>query len=253
MITRARPLLGTIVAIRADGQANAIEQAFAAVERVHGLMSFHSPQSDVSRINLDAHRRAVAVDRWTFAVLARALELSVLTGGAFDVLVPGRGATYRDLLLTDDGRVRLRRRAAVDLGGIAKGFAVDVAVQALRENGASSGSVNAGGDLRMFGGCRGPLRIRVPGAPTHCVVAPASAHEAFATSCSYFGTRINDVRQGRRERLDWSITVGAHSCMLADALTKVVALLGPLAARLQAFDATAFAVDRDGRVYAAAT
>ena len=108
-----------------------------------------------------------------------------------------------------------------------------------------------GGDLRMFGSGRGPLRIRVPGAAAQSVVAPASGHDAFATSSSYFGTRINDVRKGRRQRLDWSITVGAHSCMLADGLTKAVALLGPLAGLLRAFDATAFAVDRRGQLYAA--
>jgi thiamine biosynthesis lipoprotein len=251
VITRSRPLLGTIVAIRADAEGVAVDAAFAAVERVHGLMSFHAPQSDVARINRNAHRAAVPVDRWTFAVLEQALELSVRSDGAFDVFVPGSGACYRDLVLTAAGRVRLRRPAAVDLGGIAKGFAVDMAVQALLENGAASGSVNAGGDLRMFGRCRGPLRIRVPGAASHCVVVPAATHVAFATSSSYFGTRINDVRRSQRERLDWSITVGAHSCMVADGLTKAVALLGPLVDLLRRFDATAYAVDRRGQLYAA--
>ncbi len=250
MITRARPLLGTIVAIRADVEQSAIDRAFAAVERVHRLMNFHSTEGDVASINREAHRRWVAVDPWTFAVLQCAKQVSAATRGAFDIVRPGIGVCHVDVILAERNRVRLCRQAQLDLGGIAKGFAVDAAMASLVESGASCGSVNAGGDLRRFGIHADPVRVRVPGSLGSSVPLPPTAYAAFATSSSYFGSRIH--RHGkRRMRLDWSLTVAAHSCMLADALTKAVALLGPVASLLRDFSAAAFAVDRKGQLYAA--
>lgn len=251
MITRARPLLGTIVAIRADVDAAAIERAFAAVAQVHRLMSFHSTDSDVARINREAQRHAVLVDPWTFAVLQCASALSAATQGAFDVTVAQSNGSHADVMLVGDCRVRLRGPVRIDLGGIAKGFAVDAAIASLIESGASRGCVNAGGDLRRFGSHADAVSIRVPGILQRSVPLPPTPQVAFATSSSYFGSRINDVRRKRQLRLDWSITVAAHTCMLADALTKAVALLGPVPSLLRRFEAAAFAVDPTGRLYAA--
>src|ERR1700759_2039135 len=89
-VMRARPLLGTRVDIRIDGlaedQANAaIDAGFAAIADVHRLMSFHEPESDVSRLNRDAARAEVPVDPRTFAVLKRAQEIAAASGGLFDI------------------------------------------------------------------------------------------------------------------------------------------------------------------------
>src|SRR5215831_4299546 len=91
-LRRARPLLGTFVEIAASGAASAdmedaVEAAFAAVARVHRLMSFHDPGSDVSRLNREAKAGAVAVDPWTFEVLEIAQDLHRRSGGAFDIAV----------------------------------------------------------------------------------------------------------------------------------------------------------------------
>ncbi|HEY5897788.1 MAG TPA: FAD:protein FMN transferase [Burkholderiales bacterium] len=253
MITRARPLLGTLVAIRADVDQAAIERAFAAVERVHRLMSFHSSDSDVARINREAHQRVIPVDPRTFEVLRCAKQLSETTDSAFDIVLPGAGGCHADLILAEDPSVRLRRPMRIDLGGIAKGFAVDEAIASLVASGASRGCVNAGGDLRRFGSPFDAICVRVPGSYHSSIALPSTPHAAFATSSSYFGSRINDVREKRKIRLDWSVTVAAPTCMLADALTKAVALLGPVPSLLRAFGAAAFAVDREGRLYAAGT
>jgi thiamine biosynthesis lipoprotein len=252
MIRRARPLLGTIVCISADAASAEVEAAFAAIERVHALMNFHSDVSDVARISGDGHRKSVRVDRWTFEVLRQAIHISEQSEGAFDVVLPGKGASYTDIILESDCRVRLRRAADIDLGGIAKGFAVDVAVNILEAAGVKAGSVNAGGDLRFFGGWEGKIRVRVPGAPATAVCLPPAPQRAFATSAAYFGARLTDPRSGRPTGLDWSVTVAAATCLVADALTKAVALLGPLASLLKTFDASAFAVDANGRLHAAA-
>jgi thiamine biosynthesis lipoprotein len=251
MIRRARPLLGTIVAISADAPPCAVSAAFAAIERVHLLMSAQRCDSDIGRINRNALRRSVRVHPWTFEVLERAAQISELSGGAFDIAMPGTGAHYTDIVL-EQSRVRLRRPARLDVSGIAKGFAVDLAVDMLQANGARTGSVNAGGDLRFFGDWQGAVRVRAPGNPGAAIFLPPLAHKAFATSSGYFGARLNDPRTGARAAIDWSVTVAAATCLVADALTKAVALLGPARSLLEQFDAAAFAVDGDGGLHAAA-
>ena len=71
-IRRCRPLLGTLVEITGD-RIEHLEAGFAAIERVHGLMSAHLPDSELSRLNRDGARAPVPLSAWTAAVLARAL------------------------------------------------------------------------------------------------------------------------------------------------------------------------------------
>ena len=154
-----RPLLGTYVEIEADGDV-AIDAGFAAIGRVHALMSAHEPDSDVGRINRFGHLGPVEVEDWTMLVLERALTWSRRSTGTFDVLRAGKSAIECGLLprhrdqpppeaahwtwLHVDGRaVRLMRPGCIDLGGIAKGFAVDQAIAAMRTAGGKSGFVNA--------------------------------------------------------------------------------------------------------------
>jgi FAD:protein FMN transferase len=252
MIRRARPLLGTIVAVTSDGSEEGVRRAFAAVARVHALMSFHRAGSDVARINRAPAGAAVPVNPWTYRVLRHALEIAARSRGAFDITVPGSRARQGDVELLSGCRVRLRQPGRIDLGGIAKGFAVDRAVAALRRSGAARGCVNAGGDLRRFGPWGDPVRVRLPGEPDRSICLPSVRHEAVATSGSYFGATVSDRRAARRLRITGSLTVCAASCMTADALTKALALLGPSAALLRHFRAQAFALDRQGRLYAAA-
>ncbi len=246
-------MLGTLVEITARGlpQARlnaAVEAAFAAVQRVQDLMSFHDEASDVSRVNRHAARRAVTVDEWTFAVLAEALEFSRLSGGAFDITVaptliawgflprhirrtPGRAASWTDITLLSSRRVRFRRPLALDLGGIAKGFAVDQAIGALQTAGVSSGVVNAGGDLRVFGSRRQEIHVRHPASPGLLLPLFQLRNEAVATSAPYFSARCWRgrtvsplVHPPTREPFTSpvSVSVRASRCVLADALTKVV-------------------------------
>jgi len=89
---RARPLLGTFVEIAVAGappveMEAAVEAAFTAVATVHRLMSFHDPQSDVSRLNREAFAGAVPVHAWTYQVLEAAIELNRQSSGVFDITV----------------------------------------------------------------------------------------------------------------------------------------------------------------------
>lgn len=276
MMRRARPLLGTIVEITAEGAddvlCEAFEAAFAAIECVHRLMSFHDPQSDVSRINGADALCAVSVNPHTCRVLAFAHELSEISTGAFDVtmapvlaergflprIAPSRVApetTYRDLDLLPGDRVRWRREGCLDLGGVAKGYAVDCAIAALKSHGAETAVVNAGGDLRCFGEAQ-PIHLRHPNAPMLLMHLGWLADAALATSAGYFSETADDDRQvhplvdPRRRRCEnWngSVSVAASDCMIADALTKIVRLKPDTAPSiLEGFDAQAIVADPHG-------
>jgi len=281
-IARARPLLGTFVEIAADGLPRpaleaAIEAAFAAVERVHRVMSFHDPASDVSRLNHAAARRPVAVDPWTFQVLDAALDLHRRSNGAFDIavapalqalgLLPDRGVRTcaRRPLRSDEiellagARVRFRHPAiAIDLGGIAKGFAVDRAVAALRAHGAASGLVNAGGDLRAFGPVARTVHIRDPRDPRRSLGAIALRDAALASTGARFDPTatlrvmppaVIDPRTRAPTRALAGATARAPSAMMADALTKVVMICAEAAgALLDRAGADALMVQHDGTI-----
>ncbi len=273
---RARPLLGTLVEITAEGSAEilpaAIEAAFTSIENVQRLMSFHDPMSDVSRINGAQFGEVVSVDPRTFRVLDFARRLSDLSGGTFDITIapilvesgflprPAAemfpvGTTYGDLDLLPDNRARWRRKGWIDLGGIAKGYAVDCGISALRLHGVATGIVNAGGDLGCFGE-KQPIHIRHPNAPTMLMHLGWLTDAALATSAGYFsgidigGRRIDPLVDPRRRcGMSWnaSISVAAPDGMTADALTKVIRLAPDSAPDiLDNFDAQAIVIDHQG-------
>lgn len=131
--------------------------------------------------------------------------------------------------------MRLARRLLIDLGGIAKGFAVDCAVNCLRAHGASAGLVNAGGDLRAFGMITWRIHVRHPANPGRLVPFADLASGALATSGGYFAQRIRrgkavtPVIDGVRRTAaspTFSASVSASNCMLADALTKLLLVRG---------------------------
>jgi FAD:protein FMN transferase len=264
---RAQVFLGTFVEIAlpaAEASEARFAAAFAAIAHVHRTMSAHDRGSDLARIGRDAHRRTVVVDADTYAVLLLAQRLFRESGGAFDVTVApvlvrsgmlpahsfGRNARCgrMDALTLESGfRVRSAVSLALDLGGIAKGYAVDRAVDALRAAGVRTGRVNAGGDLHVFGDAWVPVRVRHPAAPAFSLHLFDARDAAVATSADYFGgTRgaLVDPSTQCVRPFAGSLTVVAPMCALADALTKIVALRpAESAAILARHGAHAFALD----------
>ena len=257
MMRRAQPWLGTLVEVTiadaTDAPASdlAFSRAFNAIATVHQLMSFHDPESDVSRINRAAHGADIVVDAHTARVLGAALALWSQSEGVFNPLcasklvewdyLPAPGgplpawATPTCALELEGCRVIKHAPAWIDLGGIAKGYAVDVAAATLAASGVRSGCVNAGGDLLAFGDRDWPVLLRDPAHPC----APGYATEvrdcALATSAIYFSRKehkgcprsaLLHGREGRPVLRAGSVSVSAPSCMMADALTKVVAATG---------------------------
>jgi thiamine biosynthesis lipoprotein len=230
---RCRPLLGTLVEIRVpDGTGEqAIASAFAAIAQVHRLMSAQDKKSDVGRINRARAGARIRVHPWTKRVLRNARRISVATGGLFDCC-PAAGNSA-DLEFLPGHAVRPRRPLKITLDGIAKGFAVDQAVAALRRAGVASGAVNAGGDLRVFGREAQPVYARDPRDLQRLVLIGELREAAVATSAAYFsGTpAIVHPRTRRAKRSAASVSVAAPDCMTADALTKAVFLDARAAAR----------------------
>lgn len=268
---RCRPLLGTLVEITTD-DPDAIDAAFAAVAEVHALMSAHDPSSDISTINSRAYDEPVTVHLSTAAVLARALHWAAQSKGAFDVVMAGRAALASNMLPLHPGQrpadpdanasdlelcghtVRFHRPACIDVGGIAKGFAVDQAIEALRRAGASCGLVNAGGDIRGFGSEAWRVAIAHP-----CTRRPMLEVELRDASLATSATQRHEgdalsfahLPNARQDRI--SVTVQCSEAIDADALTKILfAGAESAAACLASVDARALAIDRSGRVEALA-
>jgi thiamine biosynthesis lipoprotein len=251
---RCKPLLGTYVEISVDqGSNETIKNAFAAIEQVQSLMSFHNPNSELSQINAKSHLEPVEIHDWTLAVLSIAKDIHQASNGLFDCgvgaklqsasLLPNHHDNERteygsleNLTIINSNKVRSNKPLRLDLGGIAKGFAVDKAVEILMQNGISSGCVNAGGDLRVFGKHPRPVHIRNPRLPGQLLAIGSLQNGAIATSALYFANRdrqdshiINPLtRDQNKVHLNFSesYSIVASECVYADALTKVLALCG---------------------------
>jgi len=232
MVARARIALGTLVEIAlpaSEATEQRFDAGFDAIAHIHARMSPNDPQSDLARIARDAHRRAVVVDPDTWAVLELALTLWRESRGMFDVTVAQGMARGRldALRLQRDFHVRANVAISLDLGGIAKGHAVDRAVAALRAAGATAGRVNAGGDLGTFGaGEWMAVRVRDPATPQVAIHLFDITDFAVATSADYFASTpaLREPRSRLARTFGGSVTVAAPTCAIADALTKIVAL-----------------------------
>lgn len=249
---RCRPLLGTYVEISIDEMAEeripntankVINTAFSAVELVQQLMSFHNPSSELSIINRSAHTKKLQIHEWTYQVLATAIEIYHASKGLFNCgvgtklissgMLPSHEEKHsefgglEDLVLLDSNQVTSKKPLRLDLGGIAKGFAVDKAVEALKTLGIVSGSVNAGGDLRVFGSSSKEIQVRSPANPSQLINVGSLENGSIASTSSYYITEISPIINPigmEHIELKESCSILAPECIYADALTKVLAI-----------------------------
>lgn len=250
-VRRCRPLLGTFVEITANGASNAATQAgvnaaFAVIEQMQKRFSVHDSTSELSQLNRVADQSAITVSAEMFKLLRRAQRLAKESKGAFDCAIAPtlacwglrpahlkrkRPGKWRDVQLLPGRKVRYLCPLALDLGGIAKGYAVDKAIEVLRKRGVNSAIVNAGGDLRAFGPRASTIHLRHPANPQNFAHTIHLKRGALATSSPCFTSRkrgkgtvshLVDTRRGKAITGYVSVTVRARECWLADALTKVV-------------------------------
>lgn len=240
--------------------------AFDEMERVSKLLSNYDPESEVCRLNAYAGKGKMEVSRELYYVLKRSVEWGRITDGAFDVTlgpvlrlwgfsgvkpqIPSKDdlqsglklVGYRHLLVDPKcPQVSLTLRGMnLDLGGVAKGYVVDRAVEVLKAQGIANAIVDAGGDLRVLGhnpnGQRWRIGIRHPRRVNELIGVVEVDSGAVTTSGDYErfffkgGVRyhhIIDPRTGMPARGCVSVTILAPSALDADALATAVFVLGP--------------------------
>ncbi|MCK0069145.1 FAD:protein FMN transferase [Kordiimonas sp. 5E331] len=238
-VTKSRPLFGKVARITVVGKGNAcasriIDSVFNTIERFDEITSqTHLRQRflEISHTSLDEY---VPVPSLLRHVLQVANDISYRTDGIFDVAAAGTDgvAEWTDIDLSERRQIRLLRPLSISLDGIRKGFAVDLAIQALLELGANAGLVDIGGCIRTFGSREWRVEFN-PEVRTGCQqssVIPVSLNKAALVGLgAYFGgSKLYDYRRRQLrssgEWLDASLLVRARSCAVADALTKVAAL-----------------------------
>lgn len=249
---RLRPLLGTYVEIGIDPQISdpekIVTRAFRAIEKVHQLLSFHDSKSDLSSLN-QSSLKFVELNPLSIEVLKKAQAMTKASGGLFNFTVGGTlvrsgflpvhqrnefldAGDFSDLEL-NGRKARLKKPVRITLDGIAKGFAVDLAVQTLKKAGVTSGYVNAGGDVRIFGSAQVPLYLR----NNHGSLEKLGLFSNTAIATSHNSKKKNPrfpghiVSTTKKPILNGTWTVLAKSAWKADALTKVASQIADPAER----------------------
>jgi thiamine biosynthesis lipoprotein len=241
----------------------AIDAVMDEMRHIDESMSVYKPTSEVSKVNALAATQPVKISAELFALLTTALEYSRITEGAFDITYASVGymydfrarqrpteqqiqaalpaVNYKHVLL-DAGTSTVRFSqpgVRIDLGGIAKGYAVDCGVEILRARGFTHVLVNAGGDSRVLGDRFGKpwiIGIRHPDHPDEIVTRVPLTDAAFSTSGDYEryfdedGVRyhhIIDPHTGHSASKVRSATVIASTATRTDGLSKTAFVLGP--------------------------
>lgn len=261
--------MGTIVEVALLGEnqekaERAALQAFHEIRRIEQLMSPKIETGDVFRINQSAGKEWVEVSPETLYVVKKSIDISVLSEGGFDITLGplielwrrarGKGSppseeemkrsldlvSFRNVLINQRGKIFLKKVGmSIDLGGIAKGYAVDKAFEVLKNLGYKNLIVNAGGDLRA-GGLKWDqpwsIGIQDPRIPNKIMAQLSITEGAIATSGDYEkyfmyqGKRYHHIlnpRNGLPSEECQSVTILSKDGMTSDALATAVFVLGP--------------------------
>ena len=261
------------VVIAPDAAARqCVEGAFAEIDKVDSLMSDYKSDSELSKVNRTAFEHVVKVSQPTFEVLQKAIEFSELSAGAFDITVGPlvdlwRAAGEANSPPTEDELQQAQSRVGyeklildanemtvrfavdgmrLDLGGIAKGYAIDKAIEAMQHHGAFGAMVDIGGDIRCFGvppkerdtwriGVQDPNHTEeflASSAPllvlnlTDAAIATSGGYRRFALIDGNKYSHIIDRKTAVGAQSLSSVTIIANDAITADALATAVSVLG---------------------------
>lgn len=237
-------------------------QVFNEMHRIDKLMSPYIPSSELARLNDQAHQQATVVSKELFDLIERSIYFSELTQGAFDITYASIGylydyrhakkpdddnieqsldaINYRHIILDGSQHsVKFRHKdTKIDLGGIAKGYAVDNAIQLIINCGVRNALVSAGGDSRILGDKNGKpwmMGIQHPRNKSRVVVRIPLRDSAISTSGDYqrffiqSGERYHHIIQpqsGRSVDHTWSTSILADNALTADALSTSAFVMG---------------------------
>lgn len=256
----------TVVTNDEQRAQQAIDAAYAELERLGRLLNFYADDSEISAINRNAGIRPVTVSPETFEIVQKAVYTSEMTEGAFDAtigpivklwdfrkgIIPDKELLeetlprvgYKNIVLDKAAlSVFLKKSGAqIDLGGIIKGYAADKAAAVLRHHGLTSGIITVGGEIRAFGkkpdgnpwvvGIQNP---RQRGANDEVFAVVPVSDKSLSTSGDYIkffekdGIRYHHLlnpQTGLPSEKCGSVTVIAHDGVTADGFAKIF-ILGP--------------------------
>jgi thiamine biosynthesis lipoprotein len=268
-VVRDAKIMGTTIHVEVWHEDVAIaEQAAARVlqtmEEVNQSMSPYIESSELSLVNREAALKVLPITKELYSVIDQSLEYSSKTSGAFDITFASVGYLYdyRESIRPDqakldeqlggvnyqhielnrsDRTIHFKHEAVrIDLGGIAKGYAVDLAVDRAQQLGIEHISVTAGGDTRILGDRLGRpwiIGIRHPMNKEKVIAKIPLVNEALSTSGDYEryfdedGVRyhhIIDPKTGDSARLVRSVTILGPKAIDTDALSTSVFVMGPI-------------------------
>jgi len=256
-------IMGTLVEITViPGNEKAIREAFEALKKVDLLMSTYKEDSEISILNREGKAQ---VSEETLEVIEDAIKFSNLTDGAFDITVKPlinlwkkakkeeKVATEEEIeeaislvgyqrIILEGNQIRLEKKGMqIDLGGIAKGYAVDKAIEALKKNGIKRALVNAGGDLYALGIDRQrekwQIGVQDPREEDKIIDIIKVKDKAVATSGDYrryftlegkrFSHIVNPKTGLTVQDVPMSVTIIGPDATTTDALSTGVFVLGP--------------------------
>ncbi|HEX3139001.1 MAG TPA: FAD:protein FMN transferase [Rhizobacter sp.] len=265
--SREEAIMGTAIRVelwsdsRAAGEA-AIDAVMQEMHRIDRSMSPHKPDSELSIINRNAAQRAVPLSAEMAHLISRALDFSELSGGAFDISYAGAGQLYDYRLGIKPSDAELARARAnvgyrhlildreartlrfglpgmrIDLGGFAKGHAVDNSVAILKRHGIAHATVAAGGDSHVMGNRGGrpwSIGIRDPRRAGEVVAVLPLEDVAISTSGDYErffeqdGERCHhliDPQTGKSPSGVRSVTILADDGLTTEGLSKCLFVMG---------------------------
>lgn len=259
LFKETRIMMGTFIEVISP-QKEATDIAFREIKRIEDLLSKYNPESEISKLN---KLGKLKVSLETFYIIKKAKDLYTKTEGAFDITVAPLmdlwGFTDRNyqvppkekineilkligsdkIILKDDNIVEFAIPGMkIDLGGIAKGYAVDCAVKKLQEKQIKSCLINAGGDIFCLGDKFGKpwlVAIQDPHGEgllkkidlKNKAVATSGNYEQFFIKENKRYSHILNPKTGYPVESDFSsVTVVASDCLTADALATAIFVLG---------------------------
>lgn len=240
--TRSKPLLGTFVEISLPSNTplQIFELAFNEIKVCEELFSNFIETSDISKIN-NSLNEVIEIHNYTKDLLKKSIKLYRDSKEIFNIscggfllnkkIIPNYSNSDRELisnldkLILSGNSCKLLSPLYLSVNGIAKGYAVDLAVKVLKDNEVLTGLVNAGGDLKIFGEIQLPIRQRDfngniidLGNFSNCAIATSRHENEKMINPSSF---IIDPRKNTFESKEGLVTIAAKEAWLADALTKV--------------------------------
>ena len=270
LVKRGQMHMGTLVfltAVAPDKQSahRAVQEGFAEIHRLEAILSTWIPGSELSRVNASAGQKAIAVSPETLEILTQSLKMNRLTQGRFNIAIgpavevwnvsregripsPQELDAARPLINLENLRIDQESRTAylmvpgmrVDIGGVGKGYAADLAAEVMKQAGAIGGVVAISGDIKTFGrlpeGDSFVFGIQHPRKEGILLGLLELEDEAVSTAGDYQryfmkdGVRyhhILDPQTLQPARLSQSVTVVAQDGVLADGLDTGIFVMGP--------------------------